>query len=247
MEVVFDDVLTIGNQALELNAVEIEKMAEKNGDDTTFVRGEWDECVDVRICRIDGSRVVKLNFGEEGCLGSDGKTRKGTIILSFNRRFSKLNSEVITRFENYEVDGIRVEGTKIVKNTASREDKPRHSIQVKDAQITFRDGSTRSWNSTRIRVWQAGFATPFDLRDDVYSVQGTYSGTNRLGNEFAIETLAPVIYRGACWLQGFRLPSSGLLKVSPAEKAERTVDFGEGTCDNTYEVSIGEDTFDING
>lgn len=247
IETIFDDVLTIGNQALELNATEIDKSAEKNGADTVCVNGIWDDCVKVSICRSRGKRLVRLNFGDEGCLGSDGKTRKGTIIYSFNRRFSQLNSQVAIHFENYEVDGIGVEGTKIVKNTASKEEKPRHSIQVKDAQITFRDGSVRSWSSTRVRIWQQGFTTPFDLRDDIYSVQGVYEGTNRLGNEFKIESLSPLIYRGACWLQGFRLPSSGIVHIMPGENADRTVNFGEGTCDNTYEVSIGEDTYDING
>ena len=248
VESTFDEVLDINTQVLEANATEIDKAA-KNDEDSITVRTRTWYCdsVRVKIIRRPNARRVVINFGEEGTTCKDGKTRKGKIIITFQKRHMRPGGRTTTTFDGYSVNDIQVAGTKIVTRLVDDNGRPRHNIQVMEASLTFPDGTQTSWESERTRVWRVGFLTPFKPEDDVFSLAGTYSGNNRDGVNYSMETTSPLIYRTACWFQGFRLPSAGTLLLDSDNRSERTVDFGEGACDDEFTVTIGDQVFVING
>lgn len=236
-EDIYEDVLDVSNQVLEANAEFLDEQKTKSGLKSTK-NGVW-QCANVTITIEGNTRTAVIDFGEEGCEGRNGKVRTGKIISTFERRFSRRASRVTTTFENYTVNGIAVAGTKITTNIAAEGETPKHRVEVIGGLLTFEDGTTITWDSQRTRIFQEGFDTPQDISDDIFSVTGQQEGTNRQGASYASRTSSPLIYKGACRLEGIRFPASGIRLVDPFNGQVRRVDFGDGECDRSFTVTVG--------
>jgi hypothetical protein len=94
------------------------------------------------------------------------------------------------------------------------------------------------YNCTRSMTWTAGYNTPADPNDDVFTFTGTASGTDRNGINFTVNVITPIEKRGDC-----RYITKGIFEVVPEGKNTRTVDFGNGTCDNKATLKIKNSTF----
>ncbi len=239
VEAEFDEVLNLNNLTLEMNANTLGKTAlDKTDEEGTSI---W-TCAVVTISRLeDSTKRVVIDFGVEGCEGPDGRVRKGKIISEFNKRYTRPGSVVTTTFDGYSVNGILVEGTKTVENITAAGGNPTHTIEVKDAQLTFPNGTTTQWESTRTRTWVTGYESIqalFDLTDDVYNLSGTYEGINRAGVSYRIESNVPLEYKAECYLSGFSRPSSGVVQVNSSNFPTYQVDFGDGTCDDEVVFSF---------
>ena len=248
IEDTFDEITDINTQVLEANAEELDKAA-KDTKDSVRVRTRTWYCDSVRviITRLNNGRKVVINFGEEGTVCKDGKTRKGRIIMVFQKRHMLPGGRTTTTFDGYSVNNVAVAGTKVVTRIVDEDGKPKHRIQVSDASLDFPDGTQISWESNRVRVWRQGFFTPFKLEDDVFSLSGTYEGNNRRGFDYSMQTSTPLIYKATCWLQGFTLPTAGTVELKSENRSARTIDFGDGSCDNEFTITIGDQTFAISG
>ncbi len=232
----FDDVDNFTMQATEDNLELIEKSGELK--DSSAGSSIW-SCATVTIRRNDTTRVVVIDFGEEGCEGEDGRVRKGKIITSVRTSYLKSGSRSTTTFEDYQVNGVKISGTRIVSNVTENGQAPRQRIQVIEGQIIFPDQTSILWETDRIREWSAGFDTPLVLRDDVVRLIGNYQGKNREDVNFSAQVLEPVVYRTACRLQGFRRPSAGkVLYSSDNREQDLLVDYGDGACDSDISVSV---------
>lgn len=234
----FDDVDNFSMQATEQNLELIEKSGSLK--DSTTGRSIW-SCATVTVRRNDTTRIIVIDFGEEGCEGEDGRVRKGKIITSVRTSFQKSGSRSTTTFEDYQVNGVKLSGTRIVTNVTEPGQAPRQRIQVIAGQLTFPDETTILWETDRIREWSAGFDTPLRLNDDVVRIVGNYEGKNREDVNFSAQTLEPVVYRTACRLQGIRRPTAGVVIYSSDNREQDlVVDYGDGTCDREISVSVSE-------
>lgn len=234
-EDIYEDALDISNQVLEANVETLETKT-KSGLKSTK-ESAW-ECATVTITIEGNTKVVVIDFGES-CVTRDGKTRSGKIINTFERRFSRRASRVTTTFENYTVNDVAVEGTKVTTHIAQEGETPKHRVEVTGGVLTFPDETTITWDSQRTRIFQAGFDTPANISDDVFSITGTQNGTNRKGETFTSRTASPLIFRGACRLEKIRMAVSGIRQVDPFNGPRRSVDFGDGACDRTFTVTVG--------
>ena len=99
-----------------------------------------------------------------------------------------------------------------------------------------------SWTSSRIRTWVSGYTTlgMGGWNDDQYTITGTASGTNFEGNSFTVNITSPIHIDYSCrWI------AQGIMELTPTGKATRTLDFGNGTCDNLATVTVNGQTFTI--
>lgn len=248
-EVLFDDAFSLGVALGESRSTEIDsgrpgEFTTKDGDEETF-----GPCATITFQNVEGVKTVTIDFGEEGCISFGGKKRTGKVIITFTARHFIPGSIITTTFENYTVNDIAVEGTKTVTNTTPQGGPISHSIVVDGAKLTFPNGTTVEWESDRTRTWSAGANTPFNPTDDVYTVGGTHSGKTRNNITYSMSTAAaaPLEYKFSCLVQGFDTPSSGIVDVETSNRPDYTVNFGEGTCDDTYTVTINGVTIVING
>lgn len=179
-------------------------------------------------------RTIIMDFGT-GCTGTDGRTRKGKIITSLSGKFWKTGTIITHTLENYIVNDHKVEGKRTVTHSSTNV----WNILVSDAKITDPDGKTVSWTSERTRTRTAGGATLLDIFDDAYSITGSAAGTNRDGRNFTV-TITTALHLQAC--SYIAEITKGVVEIQPDDLKLRTIDFGDGTCDNSGTVTVGNKT-----
>lgn len=190
---------------------------------------------------------IIVDFGA-GTLGSDGRLRTGKVYIQYTGKYRTAGTVITTTLENYSVDGVKVEGKKVVENLGVVDGFITFSVVVTDGKVTYLDGTTvTNWNSTRTRVWITDNNTVFNPYDDIYQIYGTASGINRKGEPYVmtVPQADPLLIDIACWLST-RMPKDGIVYITPAGKEVRSVDYGAGGgCDRKVTVTVGTFTIDL--
>lgn len=172
----------------------------------------------------------------EGCTDARGVTRKGQIIVKYaGKRFTN-GSTIVTTFNNYTRNGVKIEGTHTLTNTqAVLTDPPRYTVALAGGKITFTDGKviTREQNFTYI--WQRA-ANPTQDRL-LLLTGGTASGTTKAGSSYTMTIQSDCYYSRPCAIGNKTfIPIQGI-KLIVANNIEYTVDYGSGACDNDIKVT----------
>jgi hypothetical protein len=76
------------------------------------------------------------------------------------------------------------------------------------------------------------------FEDYVLEVEGTAAGTTRLGSEYEAATVTPLVFKSSC-RGAIYLPVQGAKTINVPNRREITVDYGDGDCDNSFTVSVG--------
>ncbi len=210
-------------------------------------------CADTKITLKKKSDLdtdtLTIDFGTTGCTDAKGNIRKGKIIIIFapGKRLYPQSSNTVT-FDNFSVNGVKVEGVRTVKNVSSSLDGDvTFEITLTGGKLTFADGTTATRQTHIFRQWSRG-GTPLDLSDDQQKLLSTYngtqstaSGTNRKGYTYEMKITKDIIYKNSCLKDSkIFIPVSGtkVLKVTKSSKTvEITVDYGDGTCDKTVTIT----------
>jgi hypothetical protein len=183
--------------------------------------------------------TIIIDFGTS-CLCNDNKTRSGKIIISSTGRYRNEGSVITITPDNYFVNNNQILGTRIVTNTGNNSmGQPTFSVQVNGTIILANNEGTITWNATRTRTWTEGYNT-LVFADDVYSITGSGSGTKLNGQTWTSLITSPLVHNRSC-----HQIVSGVLQVTPSNKPIRTIDFGQGSCDNTLTVLINGNTYTV--
>ena len=176
-------------------------------------------------------KTVTIDFGN-GCLGRDGKYRKGKIVSIYTKRLLIPGALVSTTFVGYQVDSFKIEGTHITKNT-STSNMQGLKVTVIDGKITnTNNGNWRKWNSTKDILQIAGNGTPNFPLDDIYKIEGGARGSNSFGHSWASTIVEPLIKKFTCrWIV------KGTVRIV-RDGREALLDFGNGNCDNDAIIYI---------
>lgn len=185
--------------------------------------------------------TVQVDFGAgTNCL--DGRTRAGRLVAEFNGLWRNPGSTVVTTPDGYSVEGYAfffVHTTTV--NAPDASGNANWTTVVTDAElINPGDGSRINWEGTRTTTWIEGDDT-FTLDDNVYEITGSASGTARSLRTFTTETTSPLRVELSC-----PTPVSGTYTISPDSLQTRTIDYGEGACDNVAVLRINEFETQVN-
>lgn len=206
-----------------------------------------DDCPVVTFSEALGvfPNTMTLDFGTS-CVGYMGVERSGKIIATFTGFYKDAGTVITITTDNYYVNGSKVEGTKTVFNEGlTIEGHPWFSVGVADGLITLETGETISWTSSRMREWTAGYDTP-EIEDDVYAlsdgIAADYAvvGVNRNGTPFTAHIAEPLIKALDC-----KFITAGILEVTPEAMTTRSLDFGDGDCDNKATLTVGDFSAEI--
>jgi hypothetical protein len=221
-EQTFDDVKSIADQAADGNLTSY-----KTG-------GLLSVCATVTHDTLSDPRMLTIDFGTVNCLCNDGRNRRGKILVSYSGRYKDQGSVHTITFDKYYVNDNHVMGSKIVTNEGPDGNGNIYYTVVIDGSIGLADSSgTLTFVSNRTRTWVAGYSTP-EWMDDAYEITGTASGTRPDGGSFSAEIITPLRKEISCrWIV------SGVMEFTPGDKPTRTIDFGNGDCDDQAVVSIG--------
>lgn len=186
-------------------------------------------------------KTITIDFGEIGCEGPEGNVRTGKIIIVISGRHHTDGSVKSVSFENFTVNGFKVEGTKTITNMGRRDNGNMYwKIVVEGAKITSPEGLTFQWESVREREWVSGEDTPFFIRDDVYEITGYTNGVNRFQKEFSVTVHTPLVVKMNC---RFIVQGSVLIQIEGRPSA--ILDYGKGACDNIATITVNGETKQI--
>jgi hypothetical protein len=182
-----------------------------------------DTIVDANGFYQNGPVTFEIDYGTTGTPFMDGTTKFGKIHITSLKRWSYLSGNQVTvDLVGFKSNNITYSGQ--IKIT--RPDTNSLTVEVVNGHCT--DGS---WNidyaATKTMSRIAGTT-------DDYSITGNSSGKNRDGRNFTTTITSPIIKKASCkWI------TSGTLDLTPDGFKTRTVDFGNGTCDDdaTYTVN----------
>jgi hypothetical protein len=182
--------------------------------------------------------TFKIDFGT-GCLGNDGKTRRGILIVTASGRYLETGTVVTIRPSNYFVNNNQITGFRRVTNLGMNDlNQPSFSVEVDGSVILANNAGTITWTANRVRTWMAGSNTPFLFYDDEFGLTGTSSGTKTNGLSWSSIINTQLVYRHSC-----REIVSGSITITPDDKPARLVDFGTGACDGTASATISGNTY----
>lgn len=195
---------------------------------------------------------LTVDFGPVNCQGNDGRNRRGKVIATFTGgRYRDEGTSISIKTENYFVDEYQVIGTKTVTNKGrNNAGNLEYSIEV-DGKVITPDEDEITWVSSRVREWIEGENTTFftidpetgewmlfeGILDDVYSITGSGHGTNRFGRSYTVTITKALRVQFCGWIPEVTV---GIVELQPDELKLRSVDFGDGTCDNEATVTIGK-------
>ncbi len=175
---------------------------------------------------------ITVDFGE-GCLGNDGKLRKGKIMINATNWFKETGSIITVGLENYSVSDFGVEGTNTITNNGLNSDNfLSYNFQVKNGKITNpENNSVTQWSSNRTIEWIKGEET-ITASDDEYKITGTQNGITAADEEYSIEITEAIHIDMSC---EWRIVAGK--QTITSKKEEIFIDYGDGTCDNKFIVS----------
>jgi len=199
-------------------------------------------CATISINTISSPHQLIIDFGATNCKCLDGKYRRGEILVSFTGLYKDSGSSHTIGFDNYYVNNYKVEGTQTVTNNGHNNDGHlTFSVDI-NSTITDTSGNKLTYISARTREWIAGANTTglFGWLDDVYSITGTANGTSFNGTAYTAKITSPLIVALNCkWIE------SGKIDFKPNDSLTRTIDFGNGDCDNKATVDVAGLSFNI--
>ena len=170
-------------------------------------------------------KTITIDFGN-GCMGRDGKYRKGKIVSIYTNPMVVPGAKVSTTFIGYQVDSLKIEGTHITENT-STSNMQGWKVKVIEGKITqVTTNRWIKWNSTKDILQIAGNGTPHFPLDDIYKITGNTRSINSAGHSWSALVIEPLIKKFTCrWIV------QGTIKFVRNGR-EALLDFGDGRCDN---------------
>lgn len=176
---------------------------------------------------------LEINFGNQGCEGPDGRIRKGTVIIEWmGKRFQK-GSKITTLLKDFHIGDYKLEGTRLVTNVSESLTNPVFDIEVTNGKLTWADSTYATWQAARTQNWT--------IENDkvTLSITGSTNGLTKAGSEYTTEITEPLIIESSCLAQRNYLPSKGNKLISLKNANDVNVNYGDGTCDQVFTVSIG--------
>ncbi len=213
----------------------------QSGFDATGLKGEtFGSCPAVSVNFMTTPFSISLDWGT-GCLYSDGITRSGTIVMTLSGLMTEKNSVATMKIENFIADGKKISGTTKITYLGlnAGNNWPRYSI-VSEGKIEFPDKGVVSFKSESVRLQAEGTKT-ISITDDVWRTEiQSASGVNKDGSKWTGKTTKVMIKKGDCkWY------NSGTFVITPETGDVKTIDFGDGTCDNKATIKIGDKITEI--
>jgi hypothetical protein len=193
-----------------------------------------DDCPVVTYDKTSTPRKIILDYGT-GCVGKDDKTRSGKIVIT-STAFENLTVTRVKTFDNFYVEGKKIEG-KISKTVIfSREDRTRIAKVEEDIKVIFEDNAflTRKANLTRGHF----LGVPAVRMDDETKTWGEVITKRASGVTITktIEETIPLLFKAGC-----RQIVSGIVTFANGDTTW-TIDYGTGECDNTATITRDGET-----
>ncbi|MEM6343982.1 MAG: hypothetical protein AAF927_08880 [Bacteroidota bacterium] len=179
------------------------------------------------------AKTILLDFGT-GCVGPDGKTRSGQLLLTYTQRLYRPGANLSIESISYIVEGVAVEGTKTITNvSASFQDNISLNVSLVNGKLIFPNGDTITRQVNKTYTWVRAAHPALDE----FHVEGGAQGTNRAGEAYSCQITSTLIWKRKCKRLGIKIPVEGVKLIQKSGRPDLTLDFGDGTCDSLITLS----------
>lgn len=167
-------------------------------------------------------KTFYVDFGT-GCT-TNGIIRKGKLKITFSNYITETNSTMTVERLDYSVNGNKVEGTIVYKNTTTTV--PQWTRTVTNGIFTDTKGDVYQ-NAGSYTIKQTAGVSTLSLDDNTYEmIEGTHTVTKQNGAKITLTVLEPLVKNFTC-----DYVSKGKLKVESI-LLNGTIDYGNASCDN---------------
>ncbi len=187
------------------------------------------------------NKTITIDWGSSNCTCNDGKTRRGKLVTTFTGSYFATGTVMTHTPVDYYVNNNKVEGTKVVTNMGlNTSGQPYYNVDV-NGTVTMSTGEIIDYTSSRVRTFTSGYTTPSVFIDDEYEITLTSNATVTNGDSYEAHTTSPLQIKVGC---GYI--KKGVLSITPTGKPERVIDYGDGTCDATFTITVNGHTYVVN-
>jgi hypothetical protein len=221
---------TTNNLAIKTKGTSAQRLAETamaSCDSLTYLSG------DTTLFNNTNPPTYEFDYGTCSLVNVDGVIRTGKVWIRFLGRPRNAGSKTIIKLINYKLNGIvQYSCDSIVVTTIT------NTVATKSWNVQIINGACwgSGWNIkySSDKTITLNTNSTFALLDDVVTVTGTANGTNRDGRDFTVN-INSITKPSNC-----KHITQGTVDVTPKDFSTRTVDFGNGNCDD-------DATFTVNG
>ncbi len=197
---------------------------------------------DTASFKTKGSGKVTIDFGT-GCKDSKGNTRVGKIIVTWSggRWFKEGAVHTIT-FSGYSINGVKFSDSdhRTVTNISTLSAPLTWTVDASH-NLTWPDATTASRTVNETRQWVRSQTIEGDkfIVSQTNGAANAASGTNRHGKSYTMQITTPLEYDRSCAISNkVFLPVIGVKVITFDSNKVVTIDFGSGTCDNTFTITV---------
>jgi len=246
------DIESIGGQASENSAL----TTYKTSGETEIIGIDVAPCATVTIAG-GGLKTYTVDFGTSGCTGTDGRVRTGKLIFDYSSSTSgatyyrNYGFKVNVTSSNYVVDGNQVNITnKTIQNTTNLlGGNLTWSITANINIVKANNGGTITWTCNRTKeLTNTSDTTCYRGQNKsivwsraIVKLNGDAGGTNTKGEAYSAKA-TDLIRDFNCSPDATRPHRhpfvSGTIAYKPANRLQRTINYGSGTCDFNATVTI---------
>jgi hypothetical protein len=184
-------------------------------------------------------RNIVIDYGT-GCTGLFDVVRSGKILITLSGPRGTAGSERVLTFDNYYVNGAKVEGTFTIENLGlNNSQNAVFGLSLTGGKITFPDSKVITREFTREREYIAGYGT-WNPWDDKCLITGMASGTNLDGKSYTLTIVNALEWQAACQFLVRGTIGFDVEGIDPFE-----LDYGAGECDAFATLSRGDETKEI--
>ena len=226
METLFDDIdYEVDYRIEEKSGIVLD------GKDEAEAGLEKDNCPTITWSAPPGTfpNTVVIDFGD-GCVSATGRVKAGQIVVNQSAPMPQPGATRSITLVNFSIDSVGLEGTKTVTNNGPAGPGQRSfTYNLVGGQATFPNGTVATRDATRTLTQLDGLGTDTFI-DDIFAITGNTTGVNRNGVPYSMTITEPLIKERNClWF------ISGTKELTYGPHF-RSIDFGNGFCDNLAQV-----------
>jgi hypothetical protein len=193
-------------------------------------------CASVGTDTLSTPHTLTIRFGDNDCICTDGRKRKGTIIVTYFGEYTDTNTTHTITFYNYFLNDNQVTGSiQTTRKDTTITGNWYYNMVANDSMNMSQDPLKSQfviWTGNLVRKWVSGFGT-LDRADDVFSISGSATLVRPNGHSFSFGISTPLqVAMGCSYVQ------SGVVNVTGYQGA-RVLNYGTGACDALAQLKIG--------
>lgn len=176
-------------------------------------------------------KTLTIDFGT-GCTTNGGQTASGKIVAVFTGTITQSGTNITVTLNNFSYKGYTVGGTYNIKiNPVGT-----YTGTITNGSVKTPDGKTATYAGSFTATQVEGQSTTGSggTTDDVYTIAVNISGVDTNGKNYTAQTTTALRKELDCeWIV------SGVVEIKITGQLKKTLDFGQGNCDNVATLKVG--------